>query len=91
MTHDQKASEEKGKKLHDEREALKKKARDIRAKAGAHLDPDDPGGDQIPRPGRDDPRYGQPSTPPGQSDVPAGGSTGSAMGGSAHRKKQQAG
>jgi hypothetical protein len=91
MTHDQKASEEKGKALQDEREALKQKARDVQERASAHRGPNDPGGDQVPRPAPDDPRYGQPSTQADQVDVPTGSTTGSAMGGSANRKKDHAG
>lgn len=91
MTHDQKKSEEKGKALQDEREALKQKARDVQARANAHRGPKDPGGDQVPRPAPDDPRYGQPSTQADQMDVPTGGTTGGAMGRSANRKKDHAG
>jgi hypothetical protein len=48
-------------------------------------------GGQIKRPPRSDPRHTDDSIPPGGRDVPAGGSTGEYMGGSANKRKGQAG
>lgn len=92
MPHNQKESEKKGKALHDEREALKAKAREVQERRrNDHGAPDDANADQVPRPAPDDPRYGQPSTQADQMDVPTGGTTGGAMGRSANRKKDHAG
>lgn len=46
---------------------------------------------QVRRPPRTDPRHTDDSVPPGQADVPRGGSTGQQMGGSAKRRKRDAG
>lgn len=46
---------------------------------------------QVRRPPRTDPRHTDDSVPPGQADVPRGGSTGEYMGGSAKRRKRDAG
>lgn len=91
MTHNQRESEKKGKALHDEREELKQKAAQVQQKVHEHEAPPGDEDGQVPRPPKDDPRYGQPSTQADQVDVPTGGTTGGAMGGSAKRKKDHAG
>ncbi|HLT19801.1 MAG TPA: hypothetical protein VKZ96_10115 [Thermomicrobiales bacterium] len=45
----------------------------------------------VPRPPRSDPRHTDGNVTPGERNEPAGGSTGSYMGGSAKKRKGQAG
>lgn len=91
MTHNQRESEKKGKKLREEREELLDKAARARDDRAKHEHPPTTDEGQVPRPPKDDPRFGQPSTQADQVNVPTGGTTGGAMGGSAKRKKDHAG
>jgi len=91
MTHNQRGSEEKGHKLHEEREALKARVKDVQKQRNRHNAPEGSEAHQVPRPAPDDPRYGQPSTQADQKNLPTGGTSGASMGGSANRKKDHAG
>lgn len=93
MTDDtRRESEIKGAEKRVERDDLLEKVQKAREGRQTHQSPphDDDDG-QVPRPPRDDPRFGNTSVPPEQTNVPAGGTTGGAMGSSSKRKKDHPG
>ena len=91
MTHDQQESEKKGKALKDERDALMAKVQKARELRNRNNAPQVDETDDCTEPGNDKKRRAKPSHQAYRPGTPAGGSTGSAMGGSSIRKKDQAG
>ena len=93
MTHNQRESEEKGRRLREEREELLEKTRKVReARQQQQPTLEDETEGQVPRPPTDDPRHTDPTVPASQTNVPAGGTTGSLRGGgTANRRKNESG